>query len=64
MVHICRHICRGDADRKIVSTALVIHAWSGYDYTSSIFGKGKVTFMNMVQKSENLQSTSEVMCDY
>ena len=22
MVHICRHICREDADRKIVSTAL------------------------------------------
>ena len=108
------HICKGDADTKIVATALVlanesniiaiaddtdvatmllhhwkdhlsdiyflqergggggkcwsikdavqqttskdhllsIHAWSGYDSTSSILGKGKPSFMKMVQKSE------------
>ena len=43
---------------------LFIHAWSGCDTTSSIFRKVKVTFMKMAQKSENVQSVSEVMCDY
>ena len=43
---------------------LFIHAWSGCDTTSSTFGKVKVTFMKMVQKSENVLCASEVMCDY
>ncbi|KAG1665078.1 hypothetical protein GQR58_019552 [Nymphon striatum] len=118
------HICRGDADTKIVSTALevandsttivvaddtdvavmllyhwnenisdvfflqergkkcwsirkaqlevldfkehllFIHAWSGCDSTSAIFGKGKSSFLNLVKKSKIIQLVSETICDY
>ncbi|KAG1652579.1 Mitochondrial proton/calcium exchanger protein [Nymphon striatum] len=121
---IVRHICRGDADTKIVSTALevandsttivvaddtdvavmllyhwnenisdvfflqergkkcwsirkaqlevldfkehllFIHAWSGCDSTSAIFGKGKSSFLNLVKKSKIIQLVSETICDY
>ena len=33
-------------------------------HTSSVFEKGKVTLMKMVQKSENVQSASEIQCDH
>ncbi|KAG1668548.1 Protein FAN [Nymphon striatum] len=118
------HVCRGDADTKIVSTALevandsttivvaddtdvavmllyhwnenisdvfflqergkkcwsirkaqlevldfkehllFIHAWSGCDSTSAIFGKGKASFLNLVKKSKIIQLVSETICDY
>ena len=43
---------------------LFIHAWSGCDSTSSILGKGKPTFMKMVQKLKDIQTASEIMTDY
>ena len=44
---------------------LFIHAWSGCDSTSSIFGKGKPSFMRLVQKSKEIQFASEeIMSDY
>jgi len=42
---------------------LFIHAWSGCDSTSTIFGKGKSSFLNLVQKSEMMQSSSRTMTD-
>ena len=39
---------------------LFVHAWSGCDTTSSTFGKGKSTFMNLVKKCE-LRSASETI---
>ena len=43
---------------------LFIHAWSGCDSTSSILGKGKPSFMKMVQKSKDIRTASEIMTDY
>ena len=43
---------------------LFVHAWSGCDTTSAIYGKGKPSFLKMVKKSEDLQSVSEKMSDY
>ena len=43
---------------------LFIHAWSGCDSTSSILGKGKPSFLKLLQKSIPIQSASEVMSDY
>ena len=40
---------------------LFVHAWSGCDTSSSTFGKGKSTFMNMVRKSYELQMASEII---
>ena len=42
---------------------LFIHAWSGCDSTSSVFGKGKPSFLNLVRKSELLQCASRTMTD-
>ena len=41
-----------------------MHAWSGCDTTSAIYGKGKPSFLKMVQKSEDLQSSSKEMNNY
>jgi len=38
--------------KDIKEHLLFIHAWSGYDSTSTIFGKGKSSFLNLVQKSD------------
>ena len=43
---------------------LFVHAWSGCDTTSATYGKGKPSFLKMVQKTEQLQSISEKMNDY
>ena len=42
---------------------LFVHAWSGCDSTSTIFGKGKPSFLNLVRKSEMIQSASRTMTD-
>ena len=39
---------------------LFIHAWSGCDIRHQYLKKGKVTLMKVVQKSENVQSASEI----
>ncbi|CAL4124090.1 unnamed protein product, partial [Meganyctiphanes norvegica] len=40
---------------------LFIHAWSGCDTVSAAFGKGKVSFLNLVKHSEELQEISNLM---
>ena len=40
---------------------LFVHAWSGCDTTSSTYGKGKSPFVNLLKKSDELQSASETM---
>eukprot|EP00794_Sanderia_malayensis_P012470 gene12470-13758_t len=40
---------------------LFIHAMSGCDTTSAPFGKGKSSFLNLVQKSEELREISDTM---
>ena len=42
---------------------LFVHTWSGCDSTSTIFGKGKPSFLNLLRKSEMIQSTSRTMTD-
>jgi hypothetical protein len=49
--------------KDIKEHLLFIHAWSGCDSTSTIFGKGKSSFLNLVQKSEMMQSSSRTMTD-
>ena len=60
----CWSIKEAHSDVTCKDHLLFIHAWSGCDTTSSIFGKGKVTFMKMVQKSERMQTASEILCDF
>ena len=43
---------------------LFIHAWSGCDTTSALFGKGKPSFLKLVSKSKQLQKASDVMNDF
>ena len=38
-----------------------IHAWSGCDTVSAPFGKGKVSFLNLVKKSDELKDISREM---
>ena len=42
---------------------LFVHTWSGCDPTSAIFGKGRPSFLNLVRKSEMIQSASRTMTD-
>ena len=42
---------------------LLIHAMSGCDTTSAPYGKGKISFMNLVNKSEMLKDISDTMND-
>ena len=42
---------------------LFIHAWSGCDSTSSIFGKGKPSFFKLVSKSQSMQRIAKIMSD-
>ena len=42
---------------------LFVHAWSGCDSTSAIFGKGKPSFLNLVRKSKKIQAASRKMTD-
>eukprot|EP00111_Clytia_hemisphaerica_P013776 TCONS_00040538-protein len=43
---------------------LFIHAWTGCDSTSAICGKGKVSFFNLIKKSEVLREVSEIFSDF
>ena len=43
---------------------LFIHAWSGCDSTSSIYGKGKQSFFKLVTKSSSMQAIAETISDY
>ena len=43
---------------------LFIHAWTGCDSTSAICGKGKVSFFNLMKKSEVLREVSEIFSDF
>ena len=43
---------------------LFIHAWSGCDSVSAIFGKGKPSFFKLVSKSISMQVVSETISDY
>ena len=40
---------------------LFLHAWTGCDTTSSIYGKGKGSSVNILRKSESLKSISDLM---
>jgi hypothetical protein len=40
---------------------LFIHAWSGTDTTSFIFGKGKATILKTLKKSVHFQNVSNIM---
>ena len=40
---------------------LFIHPWSGCDTVSAPFGKGKVSFLNLVKKSDELKDISTEM---
>ena len=42
---------------------LFIHAMSGCDTTSAPYGKGKINFVNLVNKSEMLKNISDTMND-
>ena len=42
---------------------LFIHAMSGCDTTSAPYGKGKISFVNLVNKSEMLKDISDTMND-
>ena len=42
---------------------LFVHAMSGCDTTSAPFGKGKASFLNLVNKSEELKEISDTMSD-
>ena len=41
-----------------------MHAWTGCDYTSATFGKGKSTFIKVQKKLWKLQNVSDIMNDY
>ena len=43
---------------------MFIHASSGCDSTSAIFGKGKPIFMKLLKKSWKLQNVSDIVNDY
>ena len=43
---------------------LFIHAWSGCDSVSAIFGKGKASFFKLVSKSISMQVVLETISDY
>ena len=43
---------------------LFIHAWSGCDSVSAIFGKGKPSFFKLVSKSISMQAVSETISDH
>ena len=42
---------------------LLLHAWTGCDTTSAIFGLGKKDLMKKLQASEEIQQLSDVICD-
>lgn len=44
----------------VVDNVLFLHAFSGCDTTSAIFGQGKIKFFNVLQKSEELHRTVQV----
>ena len=48
----------------ITEHLLFIHAWTGCDSTSAIFGKGKSNFASLVRKSSAMKSVSETLSDY
>ena len=47
--------------QDIKNHLLFIHAWSGCDTTSSIFGKGKGSLVQFIRKSNRLKEISEVI---
>ena len=47
--------------KSIREHLLFIHAWSGCDTVSAPFGKGKVSFLNLVKKSDELKDISTEM---
>ncbi|XP_065652097.1 uncharacterized protein LOC136079741 [Hydra vulgaris] len=56
-----------DAQSRVIDFKehlLFVHAWSGCDLTSSILGKRKPSFLKLLQKSNNIQSVSEIILDY
>jgi hypothetical protein len=48
---------------EIKEYLLFIHAMSGCDTTSAPFGKGKISMLNLVKKSEELRNISTTMSD-
>ena len=42
---------------------MAIHAWSGCDTTSPIFGTGKTTFMKKAEKSKEIQKLLRKMAE-
>ena len=43
---------------------LFIHAWSGCDSASAIFGKGKPSFFRLASKPISMHAVSETISDY
>ena len=43
---------------------LFLHAWTGCDSTSAIFGHGKTSLINNMRNSQELQELSQTMSDY
>ena len=43
---------------------LFIHAWSGCDSVSAIFGKGKPSFFRLASKPISMHAVSETISDY
>lgn len=48
---------------KVKEHLLFIHAWSGCDTVSAPFGKGKTSFFQMCEKSDELKDISISMSD-
>ena len=42
---------------------LFLHAWTGCDTTSAIFGQGKTSLVKKLQSSREMQKLSDIICD-
>lgn len=55
---------RGSSIFVIKQYILFIHAWSGCDSISAIFGKGKPSFFKLLSKSLSIKAVAETISDY
>ena len=49
-----------DNDTKLVRNLLFVHAWSGCDSTSGIFGHSKGSIVKLIKSSQQFKSTSQI----
>ena len=52
------------AGQVITSHFLFLHAWSGCDTTSAIFGHGKTSLLKRIKESKELQQISSLMSEH